>query len=174
MKTYMQFVKGVYGHKSFSLLSIREDGYGSSLRVAGDKPWAGGKVQEALRIHDPDHLIENIGRHFRYNPGAISHPSVFEKAEMYDKIRGRKKKTLKDLADFFGVPVALNSDGELLGFSREPYLEEWSEDDPFLYWDLTYQVFSISDCKEFLEYEGVWESSLTIPDGWGKGVEEKE
>lgn len=169
MRTWATFVRGVYGHKSVYLCSKEEDGGDSCYRIAGEKPWAGGKDRERIRIDDADHFIESIEKHFSWNPQAISHPSVFDKAEAYDKVMGSKKKTLKDYANFFGVPVALNYDGEVLGFSKEPTLhyDEWSEDDTFAYWDLTHQVFSI-DGKEVLDHEGVWESSLTFPDNWVK------
>ena len=72
--------------------------------------------------------------------------------------------TLKALANFFNVPVALTYDGEVWGFDKEPYLEEWSEDDPYLYWEgYNTKVFTYEGP---IDYEGPWENSLTFPDGW--------
>jgi len=73
-------------------------------------------------------------------------------------------KTLKEIANFFGVPVALEYFGEVWGFDREPYLAEFCEDDPCLYWEgYDNKVFTYAGP---IDYNGCWEDSLTLPDGW--------
>jgi len=84
------------------------------------------------------------------------------KIKEYDRLMLREAKTLKELANFFKVPVAMTYDGEVCGFDHIPYLEEWSNDDPFLYWDgYSKKIFVYNGP---INYNGAWEDSLTIPD----------
>ena len=84
------------------------------------------------------------------------------KAAAYDRLMSGGKKTLKEVANFYGLPIALSSYGDWLVFHDKP----WASD---------YDWFS--DCLKFgelpriihnldIDFTGSWQDSLTLPDGW--------
>ena len=77
------------------------------------------------------------------------------KAAAYDRLMGGGKKTLKEIANFLGNPVAVDREGRLLWFPRKPEigLTTWIWYDKYL-------------PKNIFDYTGDWKDSLTLPDGW--------
>ena len=84
------------------------------------------------------------------------------KADAYDRLMSGGKKTLKEVANFYGLPIALSSHGDWLVFHDKP----WASD---------YDWFS--DCLKFgelpriihnldIDFNGDWKDSLALPDGW--------
>ena len=87
---------------------------------------------------------------------------LIDKEEAYDRLMSGGKKTLKEVANFYGLPIALSSYGDWLVFHDKP----WASD---------YDWFS--DCLKFgelpriihnldIDFTGSWQDSLTLPDGW--------
>ena len=77
------------------------------------------------------------------------------KAKAYDRLMSGGKKTLKEIANFLGNPVAVDREGRLLWFPRKPEigLTTWIWYDKYL-------------PKNIFDYTGDWKNSLTLPDGW--------
>jgi len=77
------------------------------------------------------------------------------KAAAYDRLMSGGKKTLKEIANFLGNPVAVDREGRLLWFPRKPEigLTTWIWYDKYL-------------PKNIFDYTGDWKDSLTLPDGW--------
>ena len=82
------------------------------------------------------------------------------KAEAYDRIMSGGKKTLKEWANIFGLPVAMDKNLSGIVFDEIPELlrtvEAWRS--PYGY------VGKIPSCNIY--YTGSWQDSLTLPDGW--------
>lgn len=85
----------------------------------------------------------------------ISERNFAEKAQAYDRLMSGGKKTLKEIANFLGNPVAVDREGRLLWFPRKPEigLTKWIWYDKYL-------------PKNIFDYTGDWKDSLTLPDGW--------
>jgi len=77
------------------------------------------------------------------------------KAAAYDRLMSGGKKTLKEIANFLGNPVAVDREGRLLWFPRKPEigLTTWIWYDKYL-------------PKNIFDYTGDWKDSPTLPDGW--------
>ena len=77
------------------------------------------------------------------------------KATAYDRLMSGGKKTLKEIANFLGNPVAVDREGRLLWFPRKPEigLTTWIWYDKYL-------------PKNIFDYTGDWKDSPTLPDGW--------
>ena len=77
------------------------------------------------------------------------------KAAAYDRLMSGGKKTLKEIANFLGNPVAVDREGRLLWFPRKPEigLTTWIWYDNYL-------------PKNIFDYTGDWKDSLTLPDEW--------
>ena len=77
------------------------------------------------------------------------------KATAYDRLMSGGKKTLKEIANFLGNPVAVDREGRLLWFPRKPEigLTTWIWYDKYL-------------PKNIFDYTGDWKDSLTLPDRW--------
>ena len=77
------------------------------------------------------------------------------KAEAYDRLMSGGKKTLKEIANFLGNPVAVDREGRLLWSPKKPEigLFTWIWYDKYL-------------PKNIFDYTGDWKDSLTMPDGW--------
>ena len=77
------------------------------------------------------------------------------KAATYDRLMSGGKKTLKEIANFLGNPVAVDREGRLLWFPKKPEigLTTWIWYDKYL-------------PKNIFDYTGDWKNSLTLPDGW--------
>ena len=85
----------------------------------------------------------------------MSERNFAKKATAYDRLMSGGKKTLKEIANFLGNPVAVDREGRLLWFPRKPEigLTTWIWYDKYL-------------PKNIFDYTGDWKNSLTMPDGW--------
>ena len=85
------------------------------------------------------------------------------KASAYDRLMSGGKKTLKEIANFLGNPVAVDREGRLLWFPRKPEigLTTWIWYDKYL-------------PKNLIDFNGDWKDSLTLPDGWDDTGHEEE
>ena len=85
----------------------------------------------------------------------MSERNFAKKATAYDRLMSGGKKTLKEIANFLGNPVAVDREGRLLWFPRKPEigLTTWIWYDKYL-------------PKNLFDYTGSWQDSLTLPDGW--------
>jgi len=88
------------------------------------------------------------------------------KAEAYDRIMSGGKKTLKEWANIFGMPIAVDHDGEASSFAHVPviHLDDgegiWGNN-PEHYGEETYLL-----PPHLIDFDGDWKDSLTLPDGW--------
>ncbi len=82
------------------------------------------------------------------------------KAAAYDRLMGGGKKTLKEWANIFGLPVAMDKNLSGIVFDEIPELlrtvEAWRS--PYGY------VGKIPSCNIYFTCS--WQDSLTLPDGW--------
>ena len=82
------------------------------------------------------------------------------KAAAYDRLMSGGKKTLKEWANIFGMPVAMDKNLSGIVFDEIPELlrtvEAWRS--PYGY------VGKIPSCNIY--FTGSWQDSLTLPDGW--------
>ena len=88
------------------------------------------------------------------------------KAAAYDRLMSGGKKTPKEVANFLGKPVALDS---VRGIARWFWYDEVPTfvSDPewqFCGWTSTKRLNELPE--GLIEYHGNWEDSLTLPDGW--------
>ena len=81
-----------------------------------------------------------------------------EKAEAYDRLMSGGKKTLKELANIFGKPVATQKDGDAYVYMECPVLNKNGD------WVGLYEGTCIS--MYLIGFTGDWKDSLTLPDGW--------
>ena len=84
---------------------------------------------------------------------------LLKKAAAYDRMMSGGKKTLKEWANIFGKPVAVDKFSGIV-FDEIPELlrtvEAWRS--PYGY------VGKIPSCNIY--FTGSWQDSLTLPDGW--------
>ena len=80
-----------------------------------------------------------------------------EKAEAYDRLMSGGKKTLKEIANFLQLPVAIQPSRAncVSVFENLPYLGERQWTGHWMY----------TVCCDF-DFTGDWQDSLTLPDGW--------
>ena len=85
----------------------------------------------------------------------MSERNFAEKATTYDRLMSGGKKTLKEIANFLGNPVAVDREGRLLWSPKKPEigLFTWIWYDKYL-------------PKNIFDYTGDWKDSFTLPDGW--------
>ena len=158
MTTYIQFVKGIHGHKSVWLETRDKEGKEriDSQRIVGNKPWAGGVTQEELPV-DLERFLNNIQCYIKANPSLVSHPTLFEKAAAYDRLMSGSVNGIQEWANILGKPVAIDDIGRGWWFSSIPKIinGEWDAPAKSLIPDL-YIGGGFID----------WTTSLTLPDGW--------
>jgi transcriptional regulator with XRE-family HTH domain len=84
------------------------------------------------------------------------------KAEAYDRLMSGGKKTLKEWANIFGMPVAVDAEGRLLWFPKKPEigLVTW------IWYDEQFGVLGEELPRDLIDFNGDWKDSLTLPDGW--------
>jgi hypothetical protein len=84
------------------------------------------------------------------------------KAEAYDRVMSGGKKTLKELANILGKPVAIDAKNRLWWFPKKPEngLTTW------IWYDDQFGCFGEELPNGLINYTGSWEDSLTLPDGW--------
>lgn len=82
------------------------------------------------------------------------------KAEAYDRLMSGGKKTLKEWANIFGAPVAVDKNLSGIVFDEIPELLRTVEA-----WRATHgYVGKIPSL--LIDFNGDWTTSLTLPDGW--------
>jgi hypothetical protein len=92
------------------------------------------------------------------------------KAAQYGRLMSGGNKTLKEWANIFGMPVAVDQNGEASCFVHVPvpvpvmYLNAddgiWTNS-PENYGEETYLL-----PPDLIDFNGDWKDSLTLPDGW--------
>lgn len=84
------------------------------------------------------------------------------KATAYDRLMSGGKKTLKELANILGKPVAIDIENRLWWFPKKPEigLVTW------IWYDGHFGCFGEELPKNLIDYTGNWKDSLTLPDGW--------
>lgn len=174
MTTYIQFVKGIHGHKSVWLKTRDKEGKEriDSQRIVGNKPWAGGITQEELPV-DLERFLNNIQCYIKANPSLVSRPTLFEKAEAYDRMMSGGEKSLKEWANIFGMNVAVEPDYwtedklRCVASDRKLYLKE-SETiyGKVFLWANEVRGHQYEIPFHLVDYSGDWKNSLTLPDGW--------
>ncbi len=84
------------------------------------------------------------------------------KATAYDRLMGGGKKTLKELANILGKPVAIDAGNRLWWFPKKPEIG-WAT---WIWYDNQFGSFGEELPNGLINYTGNWEDSLTLPDGW--------
>jgi hypothetical protein len=86
------------------------------------------------------------------------------KAAAYDRLMSGGKKTLKELANILGKPVAIDIENRLLWFPKKPEIgcTTW------IWYDNQFGSFGEELPNGLIDYSGDWKDSLTMPDGWEK------
>lgn len=88
------------------------------------------------------------------------------KATAYDRLMSGGKKTLKEWANIFGMPVAVDKNGEVTCFAHAPVMHLdrgdgiWTNG-PEYYGEETYLL-----PPRLIDFDGDWTDSLTLHDGW--------
>ncbi len=85
---------------------------------------------------------------------------VDAKATAYDRLMSGGKKTPKEVANFFDLPIAQDKEGFWYAFGSPPVIDELRGTWGSL---LGYEK-EIPSCN--IRYTGDWKNSLTLPDGW--------
>jgi hypothetical protein len=85
-----------------------------------------------------------------------------EKAEAYDRLMSGGKKTLKELANILGKPVAIDIENRLWWFPKKPEIGLFT----WIWYDGHFGCFGEELPKNLIDYTGDWKDSLTLPDGW--------
>ena len=88
------------------------------------------------------------------------------KAEAYDRLMSGGKKTLNEWANIFGMPVAVDKNGEAACFVHVPVMNlDYGEgiwtNSPEHYGEGIYLL-----PPYLIDFDGEWTDSLTLPDGW--------
>ena len=111
-----------------------------------------------------DEAIEAFQEIIRNQCDEIS--ALKENAESYGRIMSGGRKILKEWANIFGMVIAVDQNGEASCFVHVPvmYLDEgegiWSNS-PKHYGEETYLL-----PPHLIDFDGDWQDSLTLPDGW--------
>lgn len=94
-----------------------------------------------------------------------------EKAEAYDRLMGGGKKTLKELANFLGMNVAVEDEPiygrRVFASPTKMFLKtNTTIYGTYKFWALSENgnIFQIP--SEIVDFKGDWTTSLTLPDGW--------
>ncbi len=87
------------------------------------------------------------------------------KATAYDRLMSGGKKTLKEWANIFGSPFAVNRDGRGFAYSNIPECETAK---CFGEWFCRSEWVGACVPKSLIDFTGDWKDSLTLPDGWEK------
>ena len=87
---------------------------------------------------------------------------IESKAATYDRLMSGNA-TIKELANIISHPVAIDSDGNLFMYYNTPSIGVDSDGDGG-WWDVLRKPVKLP--RWFTSYDGNWEDSLTLPDGW--------
>jgi hypothetical protein len=79
----------------------------------------------------------------------------------YDRIMSGEKKTLKELANILGKPVAIDAENRLWWFPKKPEIG-WTT---WIWYDNQFGSFGEGLPNGLIAYTGDWKDSLTLPDG---------
>lgn len=111
-----------------------------------------------VKAHISDEAIEAFQEIIRNQCDEIS--ALKENAESYGRIMSGGRKTLKEWANIFGMPVAVDKNFGGIVFDEMPELlrtvEAWRA--PHGYVGLIPSLL--------IDFNGDWKDSLTVPDGW--------
>jgi hypothetical protein len=84
------------------------------------------------------------------------------KAAAYDRLMSGGKKTLKELANILGKPVAIDAENRLWWFPKKPGIG-WTT---WIWYDNQFGSFGEELPNGLIAYSGDWRDSLTLPEGW--------
>jgi hypothetical protein len=84
------------------------------------------------------------------------------RAEAYDRLMSGGKKTLKEWANIFGKPVAIDAENRLWWFPKKPEIGAAT----WIWYDNQFGSFGEELPNGLIDYSGDWKDSLTLPDGW--------
>jgi hypothetical protein len=84
------------------------------------------------------------------------------KSEAYDRLMSGGKKTLKELANILGKPVAIDAENRLWWFPKKPEIGAAT----WIWYDNQFGSFGEELPNGLIDYSGDWKDSLTLPDGW--------
>lgn len=84
------------------------------------------------------------------------------KATACHRLTSGGKKTLKELANILGKPVAIDAENRLWWFPKKPEigLVTW------IWYDNQFGCFGEELPRNIITFTGDWKDSLTLPDGW--------
>ena len=103
-------------------------------------------------------LVRLWQRHWLIDSNKIE--ELQAKAAAYDRLMSGGKKTPKEVANFFGKPIAMDMDGEWRVFyDCIPTIKGccWTPTEMYEY-DVIPSIL--------IDFTGDWKESLTLPDGW--------
>ena len=86
------------------------------------------------------------------------------KAAAYNRLMSGGKKTPKEVANFFGFPIAMNKYGAWYTFPTIPIIAETG-----FWYSQVYPTGRFSHSIptiDQIDFNGDWKNSITLPDGW--------
>ena len=108
-------------------------------------------------------LVRLWQRHWLIDSNKIE--ELQAKAEAYDRLMSGGKKTPKEVANFFGFPIAMNKYGAWYTlFPTIPIIAETG-----FWYSQVYPTGRFSHSIptiDQIDFTGDWKESLTLPDGW--------
>ena len=108
-------------------------------------------------------LVRLWKRHWLIDSNKIE--ELQAKAEAYDRLMSGGKKTPKEVANFFGFPIAMNKYGAWYTlFPTIPIIAETG-----FWYSQVYPTGRFSHSIptiDQIDFTGDWKESLTLPDGW--------
>ena len=123
-------------------------------------------IEEAKRYRDDPKVLNNI-----IDAMSEKIDELQAKATAYDRLMSGGKKTLKELANFLGMNVAVEDEPiygrRVFASPTKMFLKtNTTIYGSYKFWALseTGHIFQIP--PEIIDYTGDWTTSLTLPDGW--------
>ena len=124
----------------------------------------GGKVMDKSELERKLECAEFYTKSLEYKINTLE-----PKAEAYDRIMSGGKKTLKELANILGKPIAFSDEMILHVFSEVPVITGlgfWSYEKYLFKEGLAKYMCGERFFDILIDFTGSWQDSLTIPDGW--------
>jgi hypothetical protein len=106
-------------------------------------------------------MVKNGSVDCNWNQGYINWLEA--KAAAYDRLMSGGKKTLKEWANILGKPIAVDAEGSLLWFPKNPEIGLVTT---WIWYDEQFGCFGEELPNNLIDYTGDWKDSLTLPDGW--------
>jgi hypothetical protein len=122
-------------------------------------------LQLEAKANISDEAIEAFQKIIRNQCDEIS--ALKEKAESYGRIMSGGRKTLKEWANIFGMPVAVDKNFGGIVFDEMPELLRTVEA-----WRAQHGYVGLIPSL-LIDFTGSWQDSLTLPDGWETKGENK-